>query len=127
MRLNPEENRTVIQIKRVYEAPDSSDGFRILVDRLWPRGLSKADAKVGFWTKEISPSTKLRQWYNHDPQKWSEFKSRYFAELGAKLEKVEELLGYLRTGPVTFVYSSKEQRLNNAVALKEYIESMTQR
>lgn len=113
-----------IKIKRAYEKPSNADGYRILVDRLWPRGISKEKAKIDFWPKELSPSTELRQWYGHDPKKWSEFKSRYFAELESNPELVNELLEYVRKGVVTFVYSSKEQRLNNAVALKEYIESL---
>ncbi len=116
----------VIKTRRVYETPADTDGQRILVDRLWPRGLSKEKAKIDFWAKEISPSTALRRWYGHDPGKWPEFKSRYFAELEGNPELVSELLAYVRKGTATFVYSSKEQKLNNAVALKEYIESHTQ-
>jgi uncharacterized protein YeaO (DUF488 family) len=115
-----------IKIKRAYEATSDNDGTRILVDRLWPRGISKDKAKVAFWPKELAPSTELRRWYSHDPEKWSEFKSRYFAELEGNPELVSELLAHVRKGAVTFVYSSKEQKLNNAVALKEYIESRTQ-
>lgn len=114
-----------IKIKRAYESLSDTDGYRILVDRLWPRGLSKEKAKVDFWPKELAPSTELRRWYGHDPEKWSEFKSRYFAELDGHPELINELLEYVRKGKVTFVYSSNEQRLNNAVALKEYVESLT--
>ncbi|MGD2186288.1 MAG: DUF488 domain-containing protein [Desulfobacterales bacterium] len=113
----------VIRIKRAYETSSADDGYRILVDRLWPRGISKAKAKIDFWPKEIAPSTELRRWYGHDPLKWSEFKSRYFAELDANLKLIKELLDYVRKGTVTFIYSSKEQDLNNAVALRDYIES----
>lgn len=113
-----------IKIKRAYESPDSTDGYRILVDRLWPRGISKDKAKVDFWPKELAPSTELRLWYGHDPENWPEFKSRYFAELDSNPEMVKELLKYVRKGAVTFIYSSKELRLNNAVALKEYVESL---
>jgi uncharacterized protein YeaO (DUF488 family) len=114
-----------IRIKRAYESPTDDDGFRILVDQLWPRGVSKEKAKIAFWPKDLAPSTELRHWYGHDPEKWSEFKSRYFAELDAKPELIKELLGYVQKGTLTFVYSSKEQDLNNAVALREYIESLT--
>jgi uncharacterized protein YeaO (DUF488 family) len=114
-----------IKIKRAYERPSSTDGYRILVDRLWPRGISKDKAKVVFWLRELAPSTELRRWYGHDPEKWSDFKSRYFAELDGNPEMVNELIEYVRKGTVTFVYSSKEQQLNNAVALKEYIKSLT--
>ena len=113
-----------IKVKRVYEPPTRADGTRILVDRLWPRGLSKEKAKIEFWAREISPSTPLRRWYSHDPEKWSEFKKRYAAELQANPKGVEELLRHAGKGTVTFVYSSKEERLNNAVALKEYLESL---
>ncbi len=113
-----------ISIKRVYEKPAKDDGRRILVDRLWPRGLTKDKAKMDFWPKNLAPSTELRQWYGHDPIKWGEFKSRYFAELDKNLETVCELLTYAGRGAVTFLYSSKEQRLNIAVALKECLESM---
>lgn len=113
-----------IKIKRAYESPNDSDGYRILVDRLWPRGISKEKAKIDYWPKALAPSTDLRRWYGHDPEKWSEFKSRYFAELNGNPELVRELLQHIRKGRVTFVYSSKEQRLNNAVALKDYIDSL---
>lgn len=118
--------RITIRIKRIYEQPEEADGRRVLVDRLWARGLSKKKAKVDVWVKEIAPSRSLRRWYGHDPNKWSEFKSRYAAELEANPGKVEELLAEFQPGVVTFLYSSKEERLNNAVALKEYIESIIQ-
>ena len=116
--------RIEIRVKRVYEEPEESDGRRILVDRLWARGLSKEKAKVDVWVKEIAPSTELRRWYGHDPNKWTEFKSRYAAELESNPGQVEEILGEIQAGIVTFLYSSKEKQLNNAVALKEYIESI---
>jgi len=116
--------RITIRIKRVYEEPEAADGRRILVDRLWARGLSKEKAKVDVWVKEIAPSTELRRWYGHDPNKWTEFKSRYAAELEANPGQVVEILEEVREGVVTFLYSSKEEQLNNAVALKEYIESI---
>lgn len=113
-----------IRIKRVYEKPEESDGRRMLVDRMWARGLSKNKAKVDIWIKEIAPSTALRRWYAHDPSKWTEFKSRYAAELEANPDVVAEIVEEVRSGVVTFLYSSKEEQLNNAVALKEYIESV---
>ncbi len=118
------DKRIKIRVKRVYEKPEESDGRRILVDRLWARGLSKEKAKVDVWVKEIAPSTELRRWYGHDPNKWTEFKSRYAAELESNPGQVEEILGEIQTGIVTFLFSSKEEQLNNAVALKEYIESI---
>ena len=113
-----------IRIKRAFEMPKESDGYRILVDRLWPRGISKEKAKLDLWPKELSPSNELRKWYNHDPQKWSEFKTRYFAEIRGQTDLIGEIQKYRKKGPVTFIYSSKEQKLNNAVALKEYFESL---
>jgi uncharacterized protein YeaO (DUF488 family) len=112
----------IINIKRAYESPAKEDGKRILVDRLWPRGISKEKAKIDLWPKELAPSTELRRWYGHEPAKWTEFKSRYFEELDAHPDLVDELRSVLK-GTVTFIYSSKELKLNNAVALKEYIES----
>ncbi|GMT45364.1 MAG: hypothetical protein IEMM0006_1196 [bacterium] len=112
-----------IRIKRVYGAPEEADGHRILVDRLWARGVSKEKAKINLWVKEIAPSTELRHWYGHNPAKWTGFKTRYFAELEANPGKVEDILAEVEAGVVTFLYSAKDERLNNAVALKEYIES----
>lgn len=113
-----------ITIKRVYEEPERKDGMRILVDRLWPRGMAKSEAKVDVWMKDIAPSDGLRHWYNHDSQKWPEFKKRYFAELDKNADTVSEMIGYIKSGNVVFLFGSKETRYNNAVALKEYIESI---
>ena len=113
-----------IQIKRAYDNTSENDGYRILVDRLWPRGISKEKARIDYWAKALAPSNELRRWYGHDPEKWPEFKFRYFAELDANPGSVKELLDYVKRGSVTFVYSSKEQHINNAVALKEYFESI---
>jgi uncharacterized protein YeaO (DUF488 family) len=110
-----------MHIKRVYDQPDPKDGMRILVDRLWPRGLSKEDAKLDLWLKSVAPSHDLRSWYSHDPQKWPEFKKRYFAELDENGDAVNELVGHLEAGKVTLLYSAKQTRQNNAVALKEYL------
>lgn len=114
-----------IEIKRVYEPPSPEDGQRILVDRLWPRGISKADAKVDYWAKSIAPSNELRKWYKQEHAEWGEFKRRYFAELDAVPDAVQSLRDNSLSGKVTFLYSSKEQELNNAVALREYLESRT--
>lgn len=111
-----------ISLKRVYETPLASDGCRILVERLWPRGLSKRAARIDVWAKQVAPSTELRRWFNHDVGKWPEFKRRYFKELRAREEEVELILERLRAGRVTFVFASRESRFNNAVALKEYLE-----
>lgn len=111
-----------LALKRAYEAPSRSDGYRILVERLWPRGLSKQDAKIDLWSKEVAPSTELRRWFNHDPNRWAEFKRKYFKELSARPEPLEIILEHVRGGRVTFVFASREMRFNNAVALKEYVE-----
>ncbi|HNR50495.1 MAG: DUF488 family protein [Bacteriovoracaceae bacterium] len=112
-----------IKVKRVYEEPADGDGLRVLVDRLWPRGVSRPKAKIDLWLKDIAPSNELRSWYGHDPEKWPEFRTRYFAELDSRPESVEELIGHARSGTVTLLYSSREQRLNNAHALKEYLQA----
>ncbi len=111
-----------ISLKRAYEATSRSDGCRILVERLWPRGVSKQDAKIDLWPKEAAPSTELRRWFHHELDKWAEFKRRYFKELHARRESVEPILERVRAGRVTFVFASRESRFNNAVALKEYVE-----
>ena len=113
----------MIIIKRVYDPPSRRDGKRILIDRLWPRGLRKEDARIDAWAREVSPSTELRLWYGHDPAKWGEFKTRYFAELRSEQEAVEGIVSAARRGTVTLLYSSKEERYNNAVALKGYLEA----
>jgi uncharacterized protein YeaO (DUF488 family) len=110
-----------IQLKRVYETPAPSDGTRILVDRLWPRGLSKDAARVDAWVRDVAPSTELRKWYGHEPERWDAFRERYFVELDENPEAVEALRAHL-TGTVTFVFSSREERYNNAAALREYVE-----
>jgi uncharacterized protein YeaO (DUF488 family) len=108
-------------LKRAYDAAERGDGFRILVDRLWPRGVSKASAHIDLWLKEIAPSTELRKWFNHDPAKWKEFRTRYFKELNANAEQVQTLLSYMKKGTVTLVYSAHDAEHNQAVALQEYL------
>jgi uncharacterized protein YeaO (DUF488 family) len=112
-----------VRIKRVYDPPDPADGRRILVDRLWPRGFSKTKARVDYWAKAIAPSTELRRWYGHDPAKWKEFRRRYFTELDANTAGVTDLRRQMGRATVTFLYSSKEEHLNNATALKEYLKA----
>lgn len=114
-----------VTLKRAYDRPAAADGCRILVERLWPRGLSKRQAKIDLWAKEAAPSTELRRWFSHQPDKWAEFKRRYFAELRAHPEAVAAIRGAVRAGPVTFVFASRETRFNNAVALREYLERAT--
>jgi uncharacterized protein YeaO (DUF488 family) len=112
-----------ILLKRVYEPPLPSDGYRILVERLWPRGVSRSDAKIDLWAKDVAPSPELRRWFNHEPGKWAAFKRRYFRELRAGKESLEPILDRVRSGRVTFVFSSREVRFNNAVALREYLHA----
>ncbi len=111
----------MIKIKRIYDVPTKDDGSRILVDRLWPRGLSKEKANVDLWLKEIAPSNELRKWYSHDPKKWTEFRKKYFKDLDTKRELVNQIVQKMKEGDVSLLYSSKEEKLNNAVALKEYV------
>jgi uncharacterized protein YeaO (DUF488 family) len=116
-----------IAIKRVYDKPRPEDGRRILVDRLWPRALRKEEARIDYWARDVSPSSALRKWYAHDPAKWEEFKKRYFAELDRAVEGVERLHDELGRGAAIFVYSSKEPTINNAEALRLYLESRSKR
>lgn len=111
-----------IRLKRIYDEPAKADGDRVLVDRMWPRGVSKDDAKVDLWLKEIAPSKELRQWFGHDPEKWEEFKKSYFQELDARPEECERLADKVNQGTVTLLFSAKDEQYNNAVALKEYLE-----
>jgi len=113
--------RMLIKTKRIYEAPAADDGFRILVDRLWPRGMKKDGAPIDLWLKEIAPSEALRQWFGHDPARWAEFKKRYFAELRNKQDLVALLRQHTRAGAVTLLYSAKDEKHNNAVALMEFL------
>ncbi len=114
-----------ILLKRAYDTPSRADGCRILVERLWPRGLSKQDAKIDLWPKEAAPSTELRRWFNHEPGKWAEFKRRYFKELHSREGSLSPILERVGPGPVTFIFASRELRFNNAVALKEYVDRLT--
>jgi uncharacterized protein YeaO (DUF488 family) len=111
-----------IKIKRVYEKPVPDDGVRVLVDRLWPRGLSKEKAKIDLWVRNLAPSNELRKWYGHEQAKWEEFKERYFAELAGQMEETRRLSQVVKEGPVTFLYSSTEEKFNNAHALKLFVE-----
>ena len=112
-----------LQTKRIYEKPLRSDGCRILIDRLWPRGVSKASASIDAWAKDVAPSNELRRWYHHDAEKWPEFRRRYFAELDSNSDAVTELRAIIGKGTATLVFSSRETALNNATALKEFLES----
>jgi uncharacterized protein YeaO (DUF488 family) len=111
-----------VKLKRVYEEPLESDGTRILVDRLWPRGLTKEKAKVDVWLKEIAPSTELRKWFNHEPDKWAEFKERYWTELDNNTEVLSVLRRHLANGEATIVYGAKDEEHNDAVVIKLYLD-----
>ena len=108
-----------IKIKRVYEQPDEDDGRRILVDRLWPRGLTKEKASVDLWLKDIAPSTELRKWFGHDPNKWGDFKERYLIELKENTEQIRLLKQEIEKGVVTLVYGAKDAEHNEALVLQE--------
>ena len=113
----------LIRIKRVYDLPTKEDGFRILVDRLWPRGISKEKAKLDLWMKDIAPSEPLRTWFNHEPSKWGEFQKKYKTELSVKqaaINQIEQL--EKEKGAITLVYSARDTEHNNAVALKSVLE-----
>ena len=114
----------MIRLKRAYDAPAKDDGIRLLVERLWPRGVKKSDLPLDAWLKDVAPSTELRKWFSHDPAKWKEFQKKYFAELHKKPEALAPILEAMRhRGPVTFLYSSHDAEHNNAIALKHYVET----
>ncbi len=110
-----------IELKRIYEEPKKSDGFRILVDKLWPRGVKKNDANIDLWLKEIAPSDSLRKWFNHEDQKWVEFQKRYAKELEDKHELIDSIKEKAKQQKVTLLFASKETEHNNAVALLNMI------
>lgn len=110
-----------LKIKRVYEPSDKNDGTRVLVDRLWPRGMTKAKAGVDIWLKELAPSAELRKWFGHDLGKWIEFKKRYRTELEMNDEQVARLREEIKKGPVTLLYGAKDEEHNDAVVLMEFL------
>jgi uncharacterized protein YeaO (DUF488 family) len=111
-----------LKIKRVYESLDQNDGRRILVDRLWPRGLSKEKATIYLWLKDIAPSTELRKWFGHDPKRWRGFRERYHIELKNHADQIELVKSNVKEGPVTLVYGARDQEHNEAVVLKQFLE-----
>ncbi len=113
----------MIQLKRVYDPPGSQDGSRYLVERLWPRGVKKSSLPIDAWLKDAAPSTKLRQWFGHAPARWNEFRKRYFAELQERPDAWHPILQAARHYTVTLIYSSHDMEHNNAVALKEFLDS----
>lgn len=110
-----------IKIKRIYEDADSGDGYRILIDRLWPRGVSKEDAKLDEWNKELAPSTELRKWFDHTPERFEEFKKRYLEELKSKEEELNRLHTMAKSKDITLLYAAKAEDINNAVVLRELL------
>jgi uncharacterized protein YeaO (DUF488 family) len=112
-----------VRLKRAYEQPASSDGYRVLVDRLWPRGVSREEARLDEWAKELAPSAMLRRWFAHDPERFGEFRRRYTAELAAQEEKLGELRRRARNGTLTLVYGARDQEHNDAVVLAEILRA----
>ena len=112
----------MVKLKRIYDAPAPDDGRRVLVDRLWPRGIGKEEARLDDWLKEIAPSDALRKWFGHDPAKWEEFRARYRAELQSHGEQLAELRTAASEGTVTLLYAAKDAEHNNAVVLKELLD-----
>jgi uncharacterized protein YeaO (DUF488 family) len=117
----------MIRLKRAYDAMSRTDGTRFLVERLWPRGVSKATLQLDAWLKEVGPSTALRNWFSHDPEKWREFRRRYFRELDSRPEAWKPIVSAARRGTDTLVYSSHDTEHNNAVALQEYVQTKSRR
>lgn len=111
-----------IKIKRVYEQPNDGDGTRVLVDRLWPRGLTKEKARVEVWFKEIAPSTELRKWFGHDPEKWKRFRGRYETELRHNRDLIKMLKSKAREGTITLLYGARDEKHNEALVLKQFLE-----
>lgn len=114
--------KSTIKLKRVYEAPHKDDGIRILVDRLWPRGLTKKKAKVDLWLKEIAPSTELRKWFGHDPKKWGSFSARYRTEIKHHADQLKLLESKAKEGTVSLMFGARDEEHNEAVVLKDFLE-----
>ncbi len=112
-----------LAVKRVYDPPSPKDGYRVLVDRLWPRGLKKADAALDLWVKEVGPSRELREWFGHEPTRWEGFRHRYAGELDTVPESWHALAEKARRHPVTLLFGARDEEHNNAVALKAYLEN----
>jgi uncharacterized protein YeaO (DUF488 family) len=116
----------VIKLKRVYEPPEPDDGMRVLVERLWPRGMRRDALRLDAWMKEVAPSDALRRWFNHDPARWTEFQERYAAELAANRPAWLPIVDAARRGTVTLLFSAHDVEHNNAVALRAYVESQSE-
>jgi uncharacterized protein YeaO (DUF488 family) len=116
-----------LRLKRAYEPPEPSDGYRVLIDRLWPRGVKKEEARIDEWARELAPSTELRRWFGHDPERFAEFRRRYLEELADRGEKLRELRRRARVGTVTLVYSARDSEHNDAVVLAELLRRRQRR
>ena len=112
-----------LNIKRVYEPPSPDDGFRILVDRLWPRGLNKNEAGIDYWARDVAPTHELRRWYGHDPEKWQEFQLRYLEELRHNVPAVEAMVARIDNVNITLLFGASHMNLNNATVLKRFLQS----
>lgn len=123
----PMARKSRIHMKRVYDEPAKADGTRVLVDRIWPRGVRKDEAAIDEWLKEIAPSTELRKWFGHSPERWEEFRRRYEAELSENEDAVERLLDLCRKGDVTLVYAARDDEHSNARVIKELLERRLRR
>jgi uncharacterized protein YeaO (DUF488 family) len=126
----PKSGRSIMpkmSIKRIYDQPSPEDGFRVLVDRIWPRGMSKADAAIDLWEKDIAPSTALRKWFHHERPKWEAFQEKYRAELEEKTQMLRDLLTRAGDRPMTLLYSAKDTKYNQAVVLKDVLEHLSRR
>lgn len=117
----------MVRIKRIYETRDRADGLRILVDRLWPRGVTKSEARIDAWRRDLAPTKALRQWFDHDPSRWDEFRLRYRNELesAGKMEELRVLGDKARREPITLVYAARDEQRNNAVVIKKLIEMLS--
>ena len=113
-----------MQLKRIYDAPSPDDGFRVLVDRVWPRGMTKEKAAIDLWAKDIAPSTDLRKWFDHDPEKWGAFQEKYREELRNIRSALEDLVAKAEDRPLTFLYGAKDEKHNQAIVLLDFMKSL---
>ena len=111
----------IIQVKRIYDLPSEDDGFRILVDRLWPRGVKREDARIDLWAKQVAPTSELRKWFGHDPKKFDEFKTRYVEELQANSASVSSIFDSTKEQPITLLYAARDPTCNHAIVLRSFL------
>jgi uncharacterized protein YeaO (DUF488 family) len=115
---------TTIDLKRIYEAPSAADGYRVLVDRVWPRGMTKEKADIDLWAKDVAPSTDLRKWFGHDPARWNEFQKKYREELEGNKPALKDLIAKAKGGQLTLLYGARDEKHNQAVVLHEFMQSL---